>query len=124
MSKIITKEMLKSDLNNAYIAIGNQSREIERQADVIKELEGHINELESGACSCCVEDWKHKMLVKLNKENIILKERDTKARNILKPILNEWKETRWVLQSTKSVENIAELMADAEIFLSEVGKTI
>ena len=94
MSKIITKEMLKSDLNNAYIAIGNQSREIERQADVIKELEGHINELESGACSCCVEDWKHKMLVKLNKENIILKERDTKARNILKPILNEWKETR------------------------------
>lgn len=39
------KEMLKADLNNAYITVGNQSREIERQADVIKELEAQIEEM-------------------------------------------------------------------------------
>lgn len=68
------KEMLKSDLNNAYITVGKQSREIERQADVIKELEDHVRELESGACSCCAEDWKNKKIVKLNEEKIELKE--------------------------------------------------
>jgi len=68
------KDMLKSDLNNAYICIGKQSREIERQADVIKELEDHVRELESGACSCCAEDWKNKKIVKLNEEKIELKE--------------------------------------------------
>lgn len=78
------KEMLKADLNNAYITVGNQSREIERQADVIKELEDHVRELESGACSCCAEDWKNKKIVKLNEEKIELEAQIEKMQEKLK----------------------------------------
>jgi len=49
------KDMLKADLNNAYITVGNQSREIERQADVIKELEAQIEKMKS--CTNCINNY-------------------------------------------------------------------
>lgn len=52
----------------------------------------------------------------LEKENAELKEKLNKATEILKVVLNKWKEERWILQSEKEVKMIENVMKEAEAF--------
>ena len=60
-----------------------------------------------------------KNLSELEKENNELKEKLNKATEILKVVLNKWKEERWILQSEKEVKMIENVMKEAEAFLEE-----
>lgn len=46
-------------------------------------------------------------------------EKLNKATEILKVVLNKWKEERWILQSEKEVKMIENVMKEAEAFLKE-----
>lgn len=56
---------------------------------------------------------------KVVEENNELKEKLNKAKEILKVVLNKWKEERWILQSEKEVKMIENVMKEAEEFLKE-----
>lgn len=62
----------------------------------------------------CIQRKKH--IKDLEKENTELKEKLNKATEILKVVLNKWKEERWILQSEKEVKMIENVMKEAEAF--------
>ena len=111
----------------------------------IEELEKQIEEMQDAKCISCTDLGG--MLLKitdLEKENAELKEnyrkrgdiiislerqirlnihsdKLTKAKEIIKTVLDKWKEERWILQSEKEVKQIEKLMKQAEQFLNGDG---
>lgn len=51
--------------------------------------------------------------------NAYVEKKLNKAKEILKVVLNKWKEDRWILQSEKEVKMIEKTMKEAEQFLKE-----
>lgn len=102
MGKEEMKNKISIALKNPVLQIGfeiicKNLSELEKENAELKEKLEHRN---------CVDCSNHGSNIKL-----------FKAKEILKVVLNKWKEERWILQSEKEVKMIENVMKEAEQFL-------